>query len=92
MNEVKLFSPATVSNVSCGFDVLGFCLDAIGDEMIIRKTVEKGIKIPKLKAMTFRLKLKKMSQVFRRWRSITMRIRIVGLKLKFTNTLNLEVA
>jgi len=48
MNEVKLFSPATVANVSCGFDVLGFCLDAIGDEMIIRKTVEKGIKITKI--------------------------------------------
>ena len=48
MNEVKLFSPATVANVSCGFDVLGFCLDAIGDEMIVRKTTEKGIKITKI--------------------------------------------
>ncbi|PHR72923.1 MAG: homoserine kinase [Lutibacter sp.] len=48
MNEIKIFSPATVANVSCGFDVLGFCLDSIGDEMVIRKTLEKGVKISKI--------------------------------------------
>ncbi|MEO8773145.1 MAG: homoserine kinase [Gelidibacter sp.] len=47
-NEIKIFSPATVANVSCGFDVLGFCLDTIGDEMIIRKTEKKGIIITKI--------------------------------------------
>ena len=47
-NEIRVFSPATVSNVSCGFDVLGFCLDSIGDEMVIRKTQEKGLKINKI--------------------------------------------
>ena len=45
MNEIKIFSPATVANVACGFDVLGFCLDLKGDEMLIRKTNKKGIKI-----------------------------------------------
>ncbi|NCO64014.1 MAG: homoserine kinase [Flavobacteriales bacterium] len=49
MNEIKIFSPATVANVSCGFDVLGFCLDSVGDEMIIRKTDKKGIYITKIK-------------------------------------------
>lgn len=48
MNEVTIFSPATVANVSCGFDVLGFCLDSIGDEMVIRKTSNKGIHITKI--------------------------------------------
>jgi homoserine kinase len=48
MNEIKIFSPATVANVSCGFDVLGFCLDSVGDEMIIRKTPKKGIHITKI--------------------------------------------
>jgi homoserine kinase len=48
MKELKIFSPATVANVSCGFDVLGFCLDTIGDEMVIRKTVEKGVRITKI--------------------------------------------
>ncbi|MCL8006228.1 homoserine kinase [Gelidibacter japonicus] len=47
-NEIKIFSPATVANVSCGYDVLGFCLDTIGDEMVIRKTVRKGIYITKI--------------------------------------------
>ncbi len=47
-NEIKIFSPATVANVACGFDVLGFCLDTIGDEMVIRKTEEKGIRITKI--------------------------------------------
>ncbi|WP_298555733.1 homoserine kinase [uncultured Algibacter sp.] len=49
MNEIKIFSPATVANVACGFDVLGFCLDSIGDEMVIRKTDKKGIHITKIK-------------------------------------------
>ncbi len=48
MKKIKIFSPATVANVSCGFDVLGFCLDTIGDEMIIRKTKTKGITITKI--------------------------------------------
>lgn len=48
MNEIKIFSPATVANVACGFDVLGFCLDTIGDEMVIRKTANKGIRITKI--------------------------------------------
>jgi len=48
MNELRIFAPATIANVSCGFDVLGLCLDTVGDEMVIRKTDEKGIKISKL--------------------------------------------
>ena len=44
-NEIKIFSPATVANVACGFDVLGFCLDNKGDEMVIRKVSKKGIRI-----------------------------------------------
>ncbi|WP_036147171.1 homoserine kinase [Maribacter sp. Hel_I_7] len=47
-NEIKVFCPATVANVSCGFDVLGVALDSVGDEMIIRKVPQKGIKITKL--------------------------------------------
>ena len=47
-NEIKVFCPATVANVSCGFDVLGVALDSVGDEMVIRKVPQKGIKITKL--------------------------------------------
>lgn len=48
MEEIKLFAPATIANVSCGFDILGLCLDSVGDEMVIRKVSEKGIKITKI--------------------------------------------
>ncbi|TYA72053.1 homoserine kinase [Seonamhaeicola marinus] len=48
MNEIKIFSPGTVANVSCGFDVMGFCLDNVGDEMVIRKVDQKGIRITKI--------------------------------------------
>jgi homoserine kinase len=45
MNEVKLFCPATIANVSCGFDVLGLCLESVGDTMTITKTTVKGVRI-----------------------------------------------
>lgn len=48
MEEIKVFCPATVANVSCGFDVLGLALDAVGDEMVIRKTGQQGITISKI--------------------------------------------
>ena len=48
MNEIKIFCPATIANISCGFDVLGLCLETIGDEMIIRKSDVKGIIITKI--------------------------------------------
>ncbi len=46
--HIRLFSPATVANVSCGFDVLGFCLDSVGDEMLVKTSSEKGIRITKI--------------------------------------------
>lgn len=48
MNKIKVFCPATIANISCGFDVLGLALEAIGDEMIVQKTKEPGIRISKI--------------------------------------------
>lgn len=48
MDYLKIFAPATVANVSCGFDSMGFAVDAIGDEMTFTKTKEKGVKITKI--------------------------------------------
>ena len=48
MNEIKIFCPATIANLSCGFDVLGLCLETAGDEMIIRKSATKGVRITKI--------------------------------------------
>jgi homoserine kinase len=48
MDRIKLFAPATVANLSCGFDVLGCCLDGVGDEMIISKNSEQKLRITKI--------------------------------------------
>lgn len=48
MTEIKIFCPATIANLSCGFDVLGLCLATAGDEMIIRKSNVKGVRITKI--------------------------------------------
>lgn len=45
MNEITVFAPATVANVGCGFDVLGFALNHIGDTISIQKTKKKGLYI-----------------------------------------------
>ncbi len=58
-DSIKIFAPATVANVSCGFDVLGFCLDTIGDEMVIRKTSQKGIFISKIEGYDLPFEAKK---------------------------------
>jgi homoserine kinase len=38
------FAPATVSNVGCGFDVLGFALEGPGDEVTARR-IAGGVRI-----------------------------------------------
>jgi homoserine kinase len=48
MKEIKIFTPATVANISCGFDILGLCLDTVGDEMIVREVPEKGVRLTKI--------------------------------------------
>jgi homoserine kinase len=48
MDQIRIFSPATIANVSCGFDALGLALDALGDKMLFRKTLSKGIQISKI--------------------------------------------
>lgn len=48
LKEVRVFSPATVANVACGFDVLGFCIDAPGDEIVARRSDQPGLRITKI--------------------------------------------
>jgi homoserine kinase len=42
---IAAFAPATVSNVACGFDVLGFALDTPGDVVIAESMSEVGVEI-----------------------------------------------
>ncbi|MDT3403768.1 homoserine kinase [Mucilaginibacter terrae] len=55
--EVKVFAPATVANVVCGFDVLGFAVNEPGDEVIMRVTDKPGITISKITGDNGRLPL-----------------------------------
>ena len=45
LQEVRVFAPATVANVACGYDVLGFAIDAPGDEVVARHAAEPGLRI-----------------------------------------------
>lgn len=48
MDQIKVFSPATVANVSCGYDTMGFALETLGDDMIFIKTDSEGVIISKI--------------------------------------------
>ncbi|RZK75792.1 MAG: homoserine kinase [Pedobacter sp.] len=49
MNKsIRVFAPATVANVVCGYDVLGFAVNAPGDEVVMRLTETTGITISKI--------------------------------------------
>ncbi|MDR1226300.1 MAG: homoserine kinase [Prevotellaceae bacterium] len=41
--KIKIFSPATVANVACGFDVMGFALNSPGDEVSMEKNASGKI-------------------------------------------------
>lgn len=43
--KIKAFAPATVANVACGFDVLGFAIHGLGDYVTASLTEEPGLKI-----------------------------------------------
>lgn len=59
MKRIKVFAPATVANLSCGFDVLGCCLDTVGDEMVISLTSTPGVQISKIEGADLPLDTKK---------------------------------
>jgi homoserine kinase len=48
MNSVKIFSPGTVANLVCGFDVLGLALNDPCDVMTLHRTSTPGLVIKNL--------------------------------------------
>jgi homoserine kinase len=56
-NSVRVFAPATVANVVCGFDVLGFAVNAPGDEVLMQLTDKPGVFISKITGDDGRLPL-----------------------------------
>lgn len=45
---LKVFAPASVANVACGYDILGFALEKPGDEIIVRFSDTPGLRITKI--------------------------------------------
>lgn len=48
---VKAYAPASIGNVSCGFDVMGMAVDAPGDEVVIELNDSGIVTLKKSKAI-----------------------------------------
>src|SRR5471030_2519662 len=56
-SSISVSAPATVANVVCGFDVLGFSVNEPGEEVLMRITNKPGITISKITVDDGRLPL-----------------------------------
>lgn len=45
MRSATAFAPATVANVAVGFDILGFALESVGDEVTVSRTNDRSVRI-----------------------------------------------
>ncbi|GAB4021785.1 homoserine kinase [Spirosoma koreense] len=45
MDSITVFAPATVANVACGFDIFGFAVDNPGDQIVLTRSDEPGVRI-----------------------------------------------
>ncbi len=57
MKSIRAFAPATVANVSCGFDVFGFAVEEPGDEVILTLSETPGVRMTKIEGDEGRLPL-----------------------------------
>jgi homoserine kinase len=44
-DRVTAFAPASVGNVAIGFDILGFCVDSLGDRVTVTRKDQPGVTI-----------------------------------------------
>jgi homoserine kinase len=56
-DSVRVFAPATVANVVCGFDILGFAVDRPGDEVLMSRRAAPGVGITRISGDDGRLPL-----------------------------------
>ena len=56
-SRVTAFAPATVANVACAFDVLGFAVDAPGDQVTVKKGSHPGVTVSSIEGDGGRLPL-----------------------------------
>ncbi len=45
VESIRVFAPATVANVACGFDIFGFAVASPGDEVILTRSETPGVRI-----------------------------------------------
>ena len=45
MKKVRVFAPASIANMGCGFDVIGLALDDVGDIIEITESEGDGLTI-----------------------------------------------
>src|SRR6187549_2880758 len=57
LKTVRALAPATVANVSCGFDIFGFAVEDPADEVIITLTEKPGVVIKQITGDEGRLPL-----------------------------------
>src|SRR5690606_12547167 len=57
LDQVRVFAPATVANMICGFDILGFAVDSPGDEVMMYRVAEPGVRIRSIQGDEGRLPL-----------------------------------
>lgn len=57
IDKVRVFAPATVANMICGFDILGFAVDRPGDEVKMYKVSTPGVRIRSIQGDDGRLPL-----------------------------------
>ena len=48
-NKIRVFAPATVANMICGYDILGFAVNEPGDEVIMKRVDKIGVQINAIK-------------------------------------------
>lgn len=46
--SIKVFAPATIANLSCGFDILSLVLDGVGDTVIFHESGTEGMRFTRI--------------------------------------------
>ena len=59
MESIKVFSPGSITNLSCGYDILGLCLENRGDIIEIFKQKSKSIVIESIDGFNLPLDIEK---------------------------------
>ncbi len=84
-DEIKVFAPASVTNVGPGFDIMGFALNQPGDEIVLRFTNKPGISILKITGDNGKLPLDSLKN--------TAGLSLISLaeQLKFDRGIEIEI-